>query len=153
MMDESTKEAYAEVFEILKYMDRNIVMKIPLDIIELFSQNKNDNYKSKIDHNDIFNKNNISKKALNILAWLNINYFSSIEEKQNLIQLYRENDYIEEQKKKELYNSENIFKYKENIVKNSKKNTITEETSIVEYKEKNFLQKIFDKIKYLFKRN
>ncbi len=39
-MDESTKEAYAEVFEILKYMDRNIVMKIPLDIIELFSQNK-----------------------------------------------------------------------------------------------------------------
>ena len=76
MMDESTKEAYAEVFEILKYMDRNIVMKIPLDIIELFSQNKNDNYKSKIDHNDIFNKNNISKKALNILALLNINYFS-----------------------------------------------------------------------------
>lgn len=152
-MDESTKEAYAEVFEILKYMDRNIVMKIPLDIIELFSQNKNDNYKSKIDHNDIFNKNNISKKALNILAWLNINYFSSIEEKRNLIQLYRENDYIKEQKKKELYNSENIFKYKENIVKNSKKNTITEETSIVEYKEKNFLQKIFDKIKYLFKKN
>ena len=152
-MDEATKEAYAEVFEVLKYMDRNIVMKIPLDIIELFSQNKNDNYKSKIDYNDIFNKNNISKKALNILAWLNINYFSSIEEKQNLIKIYRENDYKEEQKKKEIYNSENIFKYKENIVKNSKKNTITEETSIVEYKEKNFLQKIFDKIKYLFKKN
>lgn len=29
-MDESTKEAYAEVFEILKYMDRNIVMKIAI---------------------------------------------------------------------------------------------------------------------------
>ena len=62
-------------------------------------------------------------------------------------------DYIEEQKKKELYNSENIFKVKENIVENYEKGTITEETAIIEYKEKNFLQKIFDKIKHLFKRN
>ena len=30
---------------------------------------------------------------------------------------------------------------------------ITKETAIIEYKEKNFLQKIFDKIKHLFKKN
>ena len=139
MIDESTKIAYAEIFEILGYMDRNIVMKIPIDIIEIFEQNKKENYESKIDYNDIFNKKNITKKTLNILAWLNLNYFSTPEEKSKLIEQYRKNDYIAEREKREKYNPDDLFK---------NKNLKLEKTiAMVEYKES-----IFTKIKNWFKR-
>ena len=146
-MDEATKIAYAEVFEILKYMDRNIVMKIPIDIVELFKRYKKENYESKIDINDIFNKENISKKALNILAWLNINYFSNPQEKEKLIELYRKNDYISEEEKKEKYDTTNLFSSK--ITKNdtSKENSV----ELVKYEKIKWYKKIWNKIVNMLK--
>ena len=53
----------------------------------------------------------------------------------------------------EKYNPDNLFKKQKSEILNLENNTITEETAIIEYKEKNFLKKIFDKIKHLFKKN
>ena len=57
-----------------------------------------------------------------------------------------------EELKREKYNPDNIFKNKKNYSENIEDN-ISTETAIVEYKEKNFIQKLFDKIKNLFRRN
>ena len=51
----------------------------------------------------------------------------------------------------EKYNPDNLFKNKKNHTQNYE-NIISEEMSIVKYKERNFLEKLFDKIKHLFKR-
>ena len=56
-----------------------------------------------------------------------------------------------EELKREKYNPDNIFKTRRIIQKNIEDN-ISTETAIVEYKEKNFIQKLFDKIKHLFRR-
>ena len=47
------------------------------------------------------------------------------------------------------FNPDNIFKNRQNISSDFN-NTDTEFTAMIEFKEKNFLQKIFDKIKNLF---
>ena len=91
-MEEDRRNAYTEVFEILKNMDRKLVMKIPIEIVKAIKDNRDLEYKVKIDKNDIFNKKNISKKALNILGWLKINYLAEKDEKIKLIQKYMKNE-------------------------------------------------------------
>ena len=91
-MEEDRRNAYTEVFEILKNMDRKLVMKIPIEIVKTIKDNRNIEYKVKIDKNDIFNKKNISKRALNILGWLKINYLSEKDEKMKLINKYIKNE-------------------------------------------------------------
>lgn len=91
-MEENRRNAYTEVFEILKNMDRKLVMKIPIEIVKTIKDNRNIEYKVKIDKNDIFNKKNISKRALNILGWLQINYLSEKDEKMKLINKYIKNE-------------------------------------------------------------
>lgn len=91
-MEEDRRNAYTEVFEILKNMDRKLVMKIPIEIVKTIKDNRNIEYKVKIDKNDIFNKKNISKRALNILGWLQINYLSEKDEEMKLINKYIKNE-------------------------------------------------------------
>ena len=52
--------------------------------------------------------------------------------------------------KYEIYDTENLFKNKNTSQKNEA--NFNEETSLVEKKDKNFIQKLFEKIKYLFRR-
>ena len=61
-MNENIRIAYSEVFEILRNMNKQLVMKIPIEILESFKANRKLDYISNIDKNDIFNKNNISKE-------------------------------------------------------------------------------------------
>ena len=91
-MEINGKNAYTEIFEILKNMDRKLVMKIPIEIVKAIKDNRDLEYKVKIDKNDIFNKKNISKKKINILGWLQINYLAEKDEKIKLIQKYMKNE-------------------------------------------------------------
>ena len=108
-------------------------------------------YNFKIDENKPIEDQNLSKEAKAVLA--------------NIFKKYWATDYQRERiEAKEKYDLEQIEKEKyekynpDNIFKNRNKVEMQEETNInsvamVEYKEKKFLQKIFDKIKHLFKRN
>ena len=53
---------------------------------------------------------------------------------------------------REKYNPDDIFKNRKKP-QNVFENNNLEENAIIEYKEKNFVQKLFEKIKYLFKRS
>lgn len=77
-------DTYSEVYEILSYMNKSIVMKIPVEILELIKENRNLNYVSKIDKQDLFNLNNLSKDAINVLAWIDVNYWMNKEKKEKI---------------------------------------------------------------------
>ena len=102
-MEEEVKIANSEIFEILSYMDKQQVMKIPVSLLENFKNNKKKDYISRIDKNDIYNKNNISKRTLSILAYLNVNYWVDENKKAELIEQYRKNDIKNMEKLKEGY--------------------------------------------------
>ena len=74
-------QAYAEVYEIIGYMNKVTRNKIPNEILSVIRDNRDLSYVTKVDKNDIFNTDNISDKAASILIWLDLNYFVSEEEK------------------------------------------------------------------------
>lgn len=96
--------AYAEVYKILSYMDKKMVMKIPLDILTIFKEKRDKTYIVKVDPKNLSNKNNVSKMAISIMAWLDLEFWASKEEKEFLIKKYKRNEMISEQIKKEKYN-------------------------------------------------
>jgi len=135
-----TADTYSEIYEILSYMNKSIVMKVPIEILEIIKESRNLNYISKINKEDLFNLNNISKDTLNLLAWLDVNYWMDNEKKEK-IKLSFENDFMES-KIEEITSFVNVGKTESNT------NAV-----LIKYKEsifekfKNFIFKIFDKNK------
>ena len=134
---------YEEVYEILSQMDKMTVMKIPIDILNDINEKRNKNYVSNIDKNDLFNFNNISENAKNILAWLDVNYWIDIEKREKL---KRKALLIakEEEKLKQKKYSYNVFDKSRGKIKDNNGNG--DYTSLCISK-KNFFQKIISKLK------
>jgi hypothetical protein len=83
---------YAEVYDILRLMDKSIVMQIPVEILEYIKNERDVNYNSKIDFDDIFNRNNIHPESLNLLAWLDLSYWADKDTRKSLFQAYYQKD-------------------------------------------------------------
>ena len=116
---------YSEVYEILSCMNKSIVMKVPFEILQVIKENRSMDYTSKIDKDDLFNLNNITKDTVNVLAWLDVNYWISNEKKENLKVAFK-ND-IKTSKGEEISDFENVKR------KNNK--IITDENEEKVYKE------------------
>lgn len=147
------KIACTEVFEILSYMNRETVMKIPFEILSIIKENRNINYVSKIDKNDMFNPNNLSEDAISILSWLDLEYLASNESKEEKLKIYQENEELYQQKLKEKYNADKIFKnYEQYDYKLNDEMCNEQNNKMIKYKN-NIFFKIYKKIRtLLFKR-
>lgn len=139
------ENTYEEVYEILSYMDKATVMKIPINILNIIVEKRNQQFKTNIDDNDIFNEKNISSEAIDLLCWLEYNFWSDSIEKERINAIIKRENEINNEIKMKKYNPDNLFK---NTIKFQQ-----EETSMIEYKESNFLQKLLNKIKNLFRKN
>ena len=111
-MDEINQIAYAEVMQVLKYFDRNLVMKIPVELLEYFKEHQKKDLIVNIDKEDIFNKNNISKDALALLAYIDMEYWANEEEKRELKKVYMENEKKHQIELSEKYEYNNNFNNK-----------------------------------------
>lgn len=96
-------QVYSEVYEILKYMDKEVVMKIPVKILENIKNKRDKNYKSQIKKEDIFNPNNVLHETVKVLNWIDVNFWMSEEKKNNLLQKVKKHEI-------ENFNYENLFK-------------------------------------------
>lgn len=139
-------DVYAEVYEILSYMDKQEVMKIPYELLEDIKNSRNKNYISKIDILDIYNRENVLPDTIKVLAALDLEYFSSNVEKKRL------NENLTKNVELKKYNSKEIFKNRQNNLK-TQISTEKEETNLVTYKNKKWYQRIFATILNLFKKN
>ena len=128
-----SRDTCEEVYQVLKQMDKMSVMKIPEEILKNITKNRNQNFKSRIDKNDIFNEKNISKEAMDVLCCISYNFWMNDLEKEKIDKIKSDL----EQEKKIKYNIENIFKKEQEETK-----------SMIEYKK----QTIFEKIKNFLKK-
>lgn len=147
-------KAYAEVDEILSFMEDVYIDKIPKKLRELFKNERLEDYKPNINPKIPLDEQKLQKETFSILAMLNLNYWCEDEkEKQDLIAIYSENDRKKEEELREKYNPDKLFKKKETEqkIEEPKKNT-AENTALVEYKEEKFFKKLIKKIMNFFKR-
>ena len=146
MPDNTNKQVYSEVYDIIKHMDINIRAKIPLQFIKIIQANKDDNYTVNIDYTKNINNQKLLKETRAILSLIYRDYICTPEERKRLIEVDKEKTKKERELLAEKYN---IFKTNKNI-QNQKKKTLLQENAIIEYKENNFFKKIFDKVRHFF---
>ena len=135
--------AYAEVFEILSYMNRATVMKIPLEILQYIKDNRNIEYVSRINPNNFFNKENVSDKAREILAWIDLEYLVSDKNKTEKLKRYIDNEKEYKINLNKQYSYDKLFENK-----TIRKPKDTEELAIV--KKQNIFNRILNFIKNIF---
>ena len=154
-MEDRLLKAYAEVDEVLSYMEEQYVEKVPKKLRKLFKNKRLNGYNPGINPKIPLYEQNLQKETYSFLAVLNFNYWCEDEkERQKLISLYLENDRKKEIELRDKYNPDNLFKNKqlkkEEIKKENKKEN---NTSLIEYRKKNLLKRFLNKIVRLFKKN
>ena len=105
--------AYSEVNEILKSISKEDYEKIPNSKIELFETNHNKEYIFKYNPNKTLDEQNVSKTAKAIIAILFRDYWATEIQKEKIITKQNYDRKQLEEKKKERYNYDNLFKNNE----------------------------------------
>ncbi len=143
-----TRQAYSEVCTVLEYMPNEYVKKIPEKIIKLFQSEKLEDYQVNINKSNPLDKNYLSKKTMVLIAMINYQYWCPNKKvKNDLYKQYLSNNEKYENEIREKYNTDNLFKNKK-----TEEIEVQEEVhALVEYKEKTFIQKVWNKIKSIFK--
>ena len=139
---EETIQAYTEIGCLLKYFPDSFIEKLPNKLLEIISMRADRKYLIDVDTDKSINEQNISNKTKKILAVLTYNYWSSETGKRDIIEHLNENEKEYQEKLREKYNPDNIFKNKA-----SKVETVENSVAMIEYKES-----IFIKLKNWFKR-
>ena len=107
-------QAYTEILEIIKNMEQQYKDKIPTKLIDFFEKNKDSSYKYNI--NEINENQNMafSQKTIDLLAMLELKYLANETEKELLKDALDKNDIKYQTKLREKYNSDNLFKDRNN---------------------------------------
>ena len=138
-MDETMKKTFSEIIEIFKYIDKSILDKIPEDIINKITLNRNEDYIFKYDETKPLSEQLIKEDTKDLISVLYLEYCCDSNEKERILYKCNQNDKIN----KEKYNYDNLFN---NNVKQKEK----EELVVV--KQENLISKILKRIKIFFRR-
>lgn len=138
--------ALDEVNEILKHIEDKFVSKIPKDILDTIRNYKSGNNNFKYDLTKSLSEQSIHRETLEILSYLNYNFWLNKDEKQKYEKVYYDNFIKIENEKRIKYNPDDIFKNK------IKKSSEQKENLLVPIKEKNnFFIKLIKKLKAIIK--
>ena len=152
MVTKELSEAAVEFKCILENSSKDIVEKIPIKFLDFINKIASKTYKFNYDKSKSLNEQNLKPETRGLIALVYQDYICNDEERKEYIQKSQLYDKQMEELKREKYNTDNIFKNKKNYSENIE-NNISTETAIVEYKEKKYIKKLFDKIKHLYGKN
>ena len=74
-------DAYTEVYEILCYMPINYIKKLPVELLNLFEQNRNKDYKYCVNTEKKINEQDMLVETKSILAVLYRDFWATPEKK------------------------------------------------------------------------
>lgn len=112
-------KAYTELLEILRYVSQEDYDEIPKVLIEFFEENKENNYLYNYEIDLPFEQQKISRLTKILIASLYVNYWTTNEEKEQI--KIKDNEYLIklEEKKRKMYNPDDIFRQNEEFVDKS----------------------------------
>lgn len=148
---EQIQDTCKQVLTVLAFFEKSILKKIPskafINLNNLAADSKKDYYIDK--RKDLLGQN-ISEEAKDLIALLYYTYIADGNEKNELLEIWNQNEKEYQDSLKEKYNVDNLFeKRKKESIENAEE--VTSEVSLVEYKETLF-KKIINKIKNILKK-
>lgn len=149
-MENNYPKAYKEVIEILKYVPKESVKKIPQTMLNTFNAKMDNTYNFSIDINKSFEEQELLEETKAILANIFRDYWATPYQKER-IQAKERYDWqkIEEEKK----NNYNYDIFKKNNKIDNKENESIENNLPIEVKKEHFYNKIINFFKKIFNIN
>jgi hypothetical protein len=144
------KNAFTEVYTILDYLDEEDYKKIPQQLISAIEQNRNLDYEYIVNEEVDLNNQPMLSETKAILFNIFRDYLSTPKQKQSIIKMQMKERQKDEEQKRAKYNAEEIFEKKLNIQDTAKEPQ--QEKALIEVKEENFIMKIINKIRSIFRR-
>ncbi len=142
----NSRECLVELDEVLNYLDEEEFQKLPSQLIESIKENKDKQYSWKYDESKNLDEQNLDRKTIAMLSYLNMKYFCNEEQRKLLEEIHKFNEVQKEEQKRIQYNPENLFKDIDNS------NYVKPEMSLQKVEETKWYEKIFLFIKNIFKR-
>lgn len=150
---EVTKEqamAYTEVIEVLKYMSKEEVSKIPEKLINYYKNNMDVTYNYKIDEQKSFEEQVLSDKTKIVLAILFRDYWATDSQKEKITNKEKYDLQQLEIEKQQNYKEEDIFK---NNKETSINEPVKETMALVDYSTQSWYKKFINFMKKIFGKN
>lgn len=134
------KKVLTEVYEILKHLSSENFNKIPSNVINLIKTNKDDKYVWNYDTTKSLTEQNISRDAVAVLSYINMEYLLNNQQREFIENLHRQNEEVLEQLKRKRYNSDNLFNNK------TRHTNINTDIALIEYPKEKWYKRLFSKI-------
>ena len=152
MIEAKYSEAAVEVLDILNYTDKEDVKKIPQSFINFLTEIANKNYKANFNHNGPISGLNLRKQTRELLGFIYITWWCNEKDRNKFKSIiHSDNSKVVKTEKIENNNIDDIFKNKKELKSNVvTQNVVTEEISMIEYKEENIFKRIINKILSFF---
>ena len=135
------KKCLVELDEILKYLSQEDLAKIPEEIRKAIKEKKDMQYNWEYDEYKELKDQNINRKTIAMLSYLNMEYLLNKEQKRFLEELHMANENKNEKEKAKKYGINNIFN-----------NNVKEETALQEIKEKKWYEKLLSFLKKIIRK-
>lgn len=149
-METTLKNAYTEVNEILNILGYKYQKQIPKQVLMLFKDNINPNYKTNISKQKSINEMNISRTALIIISILNFKYWEKDKNRKNELENIYQNNELKYQEKINVYKNEDWLKTEKNSDINLLENNT--EKSLIKREKYSIFKLIINKIKKIFQK-
>ena len=151
MVKSNRKNAYQEAYTILQELNEEEYSKIPPEVIQALKENRNEEYNYELDEDQELKYQPMLPETKAILFNIFRDYLSTPEQKEKIKKMQSEERAKLEIKKKEQYNTENMFK--SNTQQETQIEPVKETEALVKVKKENWLKKAVEKIKNLFKKH
>lgn len=157
-MEKKYAKAYTEVLEILKHIPEDELDRIPKSELQFYEDNCDKNYRYEYNQELAVDQQMISKEANTVIVALYMNYFANEAQKSIIEKILKQNSVEEEKIKNEKYDVNKIFEknqISQNSTLNDNSNDVNRENLpvSVDSNEQNFIKKIINKIKSIFKKS
>ena len=114
---ENYPNAYKEVYEILKYVPKEDLKRVPKKFMDMLEEKMNKNYKFSIDtSNDFIEEQELMIETRTILAYIFLNYCATEIQKEKVNIKFKKDIEDAEKQKRDLYNVD-ILKNKKQLKK------------------------------------
>ena len=151
MVKSNRKNAYQEAYTILQELNEEEYSKIPPEVIQALKENRNEEYNYEVDEDQELKYQPMLPETKAILFNIFRDYLATPEQKEKIKKMQSEERAKLEIKKKEQYNTENIFM--SNTQQETQVEPVKETEALVKVKKENWLKKTVEKIKNLFKKH
>lgn len=144
MLSIEYKSSISEVLDIINNMEDIYREKISTKFMEFLVKNQNENYMNHMNPNLEINEQIKGKKTKEILAIIAYNYWYNEEQREEYKKRLKGNEEIHQQELRKLYDTYNLFK-------RNRESEDTNNMQIMVVQKKKWYQKIFEKIKGIFR--